>query len=217
MGNPLFQSLTSMPQSNQTTVNYLDPIHKKTEYLVYRLIDPRNDIVKYVGITKDIQTRLRKHLSPKSRTLKNNWIKSLISKGLTPICQVIDSSNDRESINEKEKYWIIKHKEWGFDLLNMTDGGDGGDTFGGRTHTAETIEKMRAAKMGIKRTISNESKRRKVGQICPESNCFINFFDSVVSASKLTGSSKTNIAKYCNGNIKPSIKLVNGFKWRYIN
>jgi hypothetical protein len=198
-------------------VKYLNSVDKKASFFVYRLIDPRNNIVKYIGITKSISERLRKHLSSKSRTLKNNWIKSLLKKDLKPICQVIDYSFTREDVNIKEKYWIIKHKEWGFDLLNMTDGGDGGNTFQGKKHTIETIQKIRNSKIGKKRSINNKSKRKKVAQICPKTGCFINFFESVVSASNLTGSSKTNIAKYCNGSIKKSIKLVNGFKWKYIN
>jgi len=198
-------------------ISYLDGVELNSHFFVYRLVDPRDNIVKYVGISKNIEERYRKHLASKTRTLKNNWIKSLLSKDLKPICQVIDFSDNRESINEKEKFWIIKHKEWGFDLLNMTDGGDGGNTFEGKKHTQETIQKMSESQSGKTKNITNESKRKKVVQICPNTNCFVGFFESVSLASKITGSSKTNIAKFCNGSIKPSIKLVNGFRWRYIN
>jgi hypothetical protein len=188
-------------------------------FFVYTLSDPSNNKVKYVGITNNPNERYRKHLTNKKITLKNNWIKSLKSKGLNPLMNLIDSDINRELINEKEKYWIIKHREWDCDLKNMTSGGDGGDTMSGRKLSEEAKKKISIANKGRTRDMDylNSKKRKAVQQICFETKRVIAEFESVVSASIITGCSKTNISKFANGNIKETIKKVGGYEWKYID
>lgn len=199
-------------------IKYLSSVNKEHSVFIYRFVHPVSEIVKYIGVTNDPKARYRKHLSHKKRTKLTNWFKSLTNEGLLPKMVIIDSANDRESANNLEKFWIIKHKEWGFDLKNMTDGGDGGDTMSGRKLSKEARLKISRAKKGVKRNVGpkfNASKRKAVLQICPNTKQIIAEFESVRSASKITGCSKTNISKMANGSIKETIKLVGGYEWRY--
>lgn len=200
-------------------IKTIDCVCMEHKFFVYSLSDPRNGSVKYIGITSNPKRRLEKHLSYKKINLKSNWIKSLLNSGVSPIMTLVDSSNTREEINEKEKFWIVKYREWGCDLKNMTDGGDGGNTFGGRKHTQLSKDKISIANKGRKRDLNylNENKRKKVEQICPDTKKVINVFASVVEAHQKTSASKTNIARFASGNIKPTVKKVGGYEWRYCN
>lgn len=51
------------------------------------------------------------------------WIQSLKKQGLKPVLEVIDEVQEDWEI--MEQYWISQFKTWGFDLLNLTEGGDG--------------------------------------------------------------------------------------------
>lgn len=201
-------------------ITFIEGVDKNNSFFVYRLSSPENNVVKYIGITKDLSARYRKHITQTSkRTLKNNWIKSLLKRGVKPIMTVIDGAETREEANILEKYWIIKHKDWGFDLKNMTNGGDGGDTMSGRKLTTEQRKKISDKNKGNKRPDLADMNRlrlsREVLQIDPETLSVIARFKSVSEASELTGCSKTNIAKFANGNIKPTIKRVGGYIWKY--
>ncbi len=84
--------------------------------------------IKYVGKTKDIKTRLRKHIGKyhlnTEDTYKNKWIKLELSRANKSLIQEIDVVDD---LNWQfwEIYWIEQFKNWGFKLTNTTNGGDG--------------------------------------------------------------------------------------------
>lgn len=94
------------------------------EIIVYTLTDPRDGLVKYVGITSRPTRRMVDHLNDKRNNLKSTWVKSLKKLGLKPLFDVIDIT-DKENYSKIEQYWISQMKTWGFPLKNMTDGGDG--------------------------------------------------------------------------------------------
>lgn len=91
---------------------------------VYGLIDPRNCEIKYIGKTKNIRKRLREHIRDEENNKKYAWIKSLKNKNLIPEILVLEETNIEE-VNFWEIFWINQLKVWGFELKNMTDGGDG--------------------------------------------------------------------------------------------
>lgn len=124
---------------------------------IYALIDPRNNLVRYIGKTNNIKQRYYKHLNPQkgNNTYKNNWINLLKKQGFKPEILILDEV----PINNWqfwEMFYISLFKTFGFDLLNYTAGGDG-STFGnkgswvkgnkphnkGITHSNETKEKIR--------------------------------------------------------------------------
>lgn len=95
---------------------------------IYGLIDPRDNLVRYVGKTKTPERRLKEHLgssSLKYNTYKNSWLKKLISLELVPIFKIIEECDD-DNWQEREIYWIAYYRKLlGDKLTNTTDGGDG--------------------------------------------------------------------------------------------
>jgi hypothetical protein len=92
-------------------------------FYIYTLSDPRNNEVRYVGVTRDADQRLKEHLHPKKKTHCSYWVKSLLGDGIVPEMTVIESGVIGRS--ERERYWIKKYREGGSDLTNLTMGGDG--------------------------------------------------------------------------------------------
>lgn len=198
-------------------IKFLEHINESEPFYIYMLTDKIGDPL-YIGITKNVKERYRKHLNEKSITLKNNWIKSLLVKGEKPIMVIIDYANDRVEANKKEKQFISDYKNLGFNLKNMTNGGDGGETMTGRKLTSEQRNKISKSKIGKKQPFLiefNKSKRKVVYQIDPITKSILRSFDSVKIASEITGCSKTNISKFANGSIKKGCKTVGGYEWRY--
>ena len=143
---------------------------------IYTLSRPDTDEIVYVGRTcKNLDTRLNEHIYDCKRksTKVYNWIKSLLKKGLKPKIECIEECTCIESL-ENEKFWILYLKFLGFNLKNLTMGGDGSyfiseeqrkefskkvsgknNPFYGKKHTEET-----------KKLISERGKGRKM----PESH-----------------------------------------------
>ena len=60
-------------------------------YFVYALVDPRTDVVFYIGITNSINEQLKQHINYKdSNTEKRAWIQRLKEKNLVPSMKVLD-------------------------------------------------------------------------------------------------------------------------------
>lgn len=117
-----------------------------------------NDDIRYVGRTFNVNKRLRQHIneSYKNNTHKSNWIRKVENINI----EIIDICN-QDNYSFWEQHYISLYRSWGFNLLNMTIGGEGvtgykysqedklkksyrmlGDKnhFYGRSHTLETIE-----------------------------------------------------------------------------
>jgi group I intron endonuclease len=107
---------------------------------IYTLECPLTNKVRYVGKTINLLTRLRDHIkkSKNLKTHKDKWVNSLICEGLKPVIREIDSV-DENNWQYWEKYYIKLFKDNGFNLVNHTDGGDGGSF---KKHTEETKKKM---------------------------------------------------------------------------
>lgn len=100
---------------------------------IYTLTDPETLQIRYVGKTNNLSQRYKAHLnkSRKHQVHKKNWIESLRKKKLKPIVEILDVVPINEWVFW-ETYWISQVKEWGFNLINYTNGGDG-CTFGNKT------------------------------------------------------------------------------------
>lgn len=96
---------------------------------IYALNDPNRQHLgktRYIGKAVDPYRRYEKHLEENCRekTHKANWIRSLLSKGCTPVLEVLDEVSESEwQLWECE--WIRLYRALGFDLTNGTEGGDG--------------------------------------------------------------------------------------------
>jgi uncharacterized membrane protein len=95
---------------------------------IYTLSDPNTNQVRYIGKTNNLERRYKRHTCKftlvNENTFKSKWILSLLDDEKLPILEVIDECVDK-IIDNLESYWISQFKCWGFDLTNMTDGGDG--------------------------------------------------------------------------------------------
>jgi len=102
---------------------------------IYGLFSPEGEL-RYVGKTlRSLSRRLKQHLwtgSLRKENHRNSWIKSLLAKGQSPDIQLIQALNTVADLNEAEKYWIGFFRNQGCDLVNGTDGGDGGATWTGK-------------------------------------------------------------------------------------
>lgn len=155
----------------------------ENSFVVYGLIDPRNQQLRYVGLTtRDISRRMEQHLrnNPTGKSHKNSWVRGLKAAGLSPEVEILERCTSWEDLQESERFWIQYYRALGCALVNHTIGGEG--SYGFR-HTAETralladlsrgnknrvgykcsgstIEKMSAANLG--RTHTPET-REKIG------------------------------------------------------
>jgi hypothetical protein len=96
---------------------------------IYTLSDPDTLEIRYVGKANDIKYRLWSHIHEAKRNSRNlrkcNWIKKLLAQGKKPIIDIIEEV-PIESWKDSEIYWISQFKAWGFNLINMTSGGECG-------------------------------------------------------------------------------------------
>jgi len=102
-------------------------MNKKT--YIYSLICPLDGQIKYIGKANDPNGRFRKHKSLGDKNsgnnlLKNEWIKNLLDKNLSPILDIIEEV-DISEWKVKEKFYIKFYKENGVELFNICGGGNG--------------------------------------------------------------------------------------------
>ena len=93
---------------------------------IYTLEHPITKEVRYIGKTKNPKERFHNHCNRlhNEHTHKRNWINSLRSMGLKPKMNILDEVNESEW-KYWEKHWIEQFRQWGFNLVNHTSGGDG--------------------------------------------------------------------------------------------
>lgn len=119
------------------------------KYVIYALIDPNTDEIRYIGYTYNLRKRYNEHYYPsklEGNTHKNNWIKSLLKEGKKAKIEIICEYDNADILPQAEKMWISNYRILGCDLTNTTDGGDGQSI--GFKPSKETIEKLRVLNSG---------------------------------------------------------------------
>lgn len=89
---------------------------------VYALIDPKTNLVRYVGRSVNIGARFNAHKKGKKNLPVSIWIRSLANSGLLPKITVLEFHDKPEDI---EAAWIKHYKDNGQADLNLHDGGKG--------------------------------------------------------------------------------------------
>lgn len=74
-------------------------------YEIYQLSDPRDQLPRYIGCSKDAQERLKQHMRNKNGPL-SSWIQELKALNQQPILTIISSVPDEQEAKIAEKYWI---------------------------------------------------------------------------------------------------------------
>jgi len=127
-------------------------------HTIYALCDPETHGVRYVGQTiQKVEDRFKRHLKDRHHNHKTAWIKSLQSRGLAPELIIIEYADD-SCWQEREMYWIAYYRSIGVNLVNSTDGGDGG-----LNPSPETRLKRSQSLTGRKREPFSEEWRKKLG------------------------------------------------------
>ena len=198
---------------------------------IYSLKDPRDYQIKYIGKALDIDKRYKQHIKnyTNKKSLKSSWVLSLLQYGLQPILEIVEICNESKW-QEREKYWIKYYKELGFDLKNMTNGGDGNT---GLKMSDASKEKIRCANLGkksskekiakisnwakgnnkIQKNLKLGSKKSQIPIIQKSKDGeIINQWDSLQQASDELGIERSNISHCLRGRIKTS----GGYIWEYV-
>ena len=116
---------------------------------VYYLRDPRDNELRYVGITKDPADRYYSHCNEAVKTYKSHWVTSLFSLGLVPVFQIVCIVQDVTEAKRLEIGLIAAFRGKGARLTNLTAGGDGCLDF---RHDLPARKKMSLARKGRKFT-----------------------------------------------------------------
>lgn len=156
---------------------------------IYKLIDPLNNEIRYVGKTiNTLNRRLGGHLSStkRAKTYTSKWVNSLIKAGRKPVIELIEEVNENEW-HEKEKFWIKYHIDIGCRLTNLCEGGKDSLVLKGKQHPSFGKKKPRELVDKLKEHLYKTAKR-----VVPFSE-----FDNVKQLY-LSGLSTRSIAKKYN-------------------
>ena len=159
---------------------------------IYALIDPRDEMVRYVGKTIYPYRRLKEHIreSKKYTNYKSKWILSLINIGMNPILKILKICPLSEfTFYESEYIKIYKSDK----LTNSDDSGSG--IINRKREIIEEAAKKRS---------------KKVYQFDLEGN-YIKEFKSSRDAAREMSISHGNISKCCHG----IFKHTGGFIYSY--
>jgi len=103
------------------------PRWKSEQYHIYALVDPRDDFVRYIGITTDVKYRYRQHARGGYNRSIWRWARELESLGMSPVMRIVetirreaDTSDDafKQIVSEREVYWIGEYLRLGTPLFN---------------------------------------------------------------------------------------------------
>ena len=93
---------------------------------IYTLEHPVTEEIRYVGKTRNPKMRFHNHCNKlhNEKSHKRNWINKLKKEGLKPKMKILDEVLESEW-KFWERFWINQFKQWNFNLVNHTSGGDG--------------------------------------------------------------------------------------------
>ena len=192
---------------------------------IYTLKDPITNEVRYIGKTKrKLVDRMYSHTSnyklEKEKSYKNSWIKSLKNKNLKPIIEELDLVEDN-NWEFWEQFYINLFKSWGFNLTNMTKGGEG--SLGGKgclgyKHTEEAKKRISIAnsKPKSKEWIEKaaKGKYKPITQYDLQNN-YIRDWESTTTAAIALGN--INKKKNISNCLKGKKKSAYGYIWKLQN
>jgi predicted GIY-YIG superfamily endonuclease len=90
------------------------------QYVVYALIDPADQLVYYVGQTRNPTKRLAEHLRVGAgEGAKTAWLRSLREREQQPIIQILETVIGLETALKQEQKWIQSFIEKGMPLVNV--------------------------------------------------------------------------------------------------
>ena len=100
---------------------------KSKQYHIYALADPRDNLVRYVGITTDTKYRYRQHSRGGYNRSIWRWARELEHVGMSPVMHIVETINReaetsddtfKQIVSEREAYWIGEYLRLGASLFN---------------------------------------------------------------------------------------------------
>ncbi len=191
--------------------------------IIYTLRDPFDNQIRYVGKTKNkLKHRLNQHCCKQNLQNKSHsihWIKTILNLGVKPIIEELDSV-DEANWEFFEKYWIEQLIQWGFNLTNLTIGGESGCLGYKHSESAKSrISKLNSRPKSKEWILnaakaSKEAKARKIIQTDLNDNLIKVWNSSSDAANFLidpTRAKLKNIVACCRNKRKTAY----GYKWEY--
>ena len=108
---------------------------------IYKITNVKNNKV-YIGQTVQMNPKMRwyAHLADARRGKKSYLYDSIRKYGQESfVWELIDCATSMEELNIKEEYWLNYYREQGLVVYNNREAGSN------KTHSAESIERMKAA------------------------------------------------------------------------
>ena len=96
--------------------------HLLAPYIIYALVDPRNNAIRYVGRAHEPQIRLREHIRSEreANPAKYRWLRELEKQGLLPRVEVLEGVyGSLEDADARERVWIRHFINAGAELTNI--------------------------------------------------------------------------------------------------
>lgn len=201
------------------------------KFLIYGLVDPETDQIRYIGKSSNGLERPKSHFEPANTRKKRhiyNWIRGLAQRGLKPEILVLEEFEDASMLYEVEHWFISYFRFIGCNLTNLSDGGPGcsgpksettkakiSAALKGRivgSPSAEHREKLRASNLG--QTRSNETRlkmsKSKGGRPFVDQNGTI--FESIQEAGRILDIPATEICAVLKGKRRHT----RGFSFTYL-
>lgn len=98
-----------------------------SKFIIYALIDPRTNEIRYIGQTIKGLERPRSHWKSKRQVQFqdpcHSWIRNVLADGLVPEIDVIEEFEDASELDEAETFWIQYFRYIGCRLTNLAPGG----------------------------------------------------------------------------------------------
>lgn len=188
---------------------------------IYVMRCPTTDVVKYVGKTINPSYRFRKHLTEKHRNKKCLWVNSLLSRGLKPVFEIVETVPSFGDWETAERNWIRHFRDLGQAFCNQTDGGESGSQKG-RPITKKHKTAISLANTGRKRpdnVLNNKlHKARPVGKYDLNGH-LLDVFQGTHEAAKSIGRNQRRLHAMCkHGHMNgKTINHVGGFIWKYLD
>lgn len=133
-------------------------------FIVYGLIDPITNELRYVGYTKNLKQRITSHYTPSALSKKrhrNHWLKSLLAIGKKAEVIVLEKYYTKFEACQAETELIEYYRWIGCNLTNQILGGEGGATRIGYKNSPEMQAKIAAGNRGQKRSKEAKEKMRQ--------------------------------------------------------
>lgn len=177
---------------------------------IYALVDPRDNVIKYIGKCEidRLYYRYREHIKRRrnENPRKEKWVDELLCLGLSPLITILEVCNEK-NWQEKEIFWIDKYYKT---LTNMS--------WGGKAPIKKFGESGTAAKLKEKQVIEIIDLYKTTNLSTSDLAKFYNISQGSIADiitgktwKHLTGgiktTSKINKYKHAKGDKHPSTKL----------